>query len=60
MRNLKPIKIDLGEPDVLMGQSIVLGENKAETPLHSEKLFESSSSGNSTWNELNHFHQKAK
>ena len=25
-----------GEPEVLMGQSIVLGEIKAETPLHNE------------------------
>ena len=31
-----------GEPDVLMGQSIVLGEIKAEAPLQNEKPFESS------------------
>ena len=28
--------MDQGEPDVLMGQSIVLGEIKAETPLQNE------------------------
>ena len=33
MKNLKLIKIDQGEPDVLMGQSIVLVEIKAEIPL---------------------------
>ena len=33
---LKPIKIRSGEPDVLMGQSIVLGEIKAEIPLQNE------------------------
>ena len=30
-----------GEPEILMGQSIVLGEIKAEIPLQNEKLFES-------------------
>ena len=29
-----------GEPVILMGQSIVLGEVKAETPLHNEKSHE--------------------
>ena len=33
-----------GEPEILMGQSIVLGEIKAEIPLQNEKLFESSNS----------------
>ena len=36
VKNLKLIKIDRGEPDVLMGQSIVLGEIKAEIPLQNE------------------------
>ena len=49
-----------GEPDVLMGQSIVLGEIKAEIPLQNETLHIIKFYGNSTWNELNHFHQKAK
>ena len=33
-----------GEPEILMGQSIVLGEIKAEVPLQNEKPFESSNS----------------
>ena len=36
MRNLKPIKIDRVEPDVLMEQSIVHSEIKAEVPLQKE------------------------
>ena len=46
-----------GEPDVLIGQSIVLSEIEAEVPicrmksLHNIKFF-----GNSTKNESNHFH----
>ena len=36
MKNLKTIKIDRGQLDVLMGQSIVLGEIKAEVPLQNE------------------------
>ena len=40
-----------GEPDVFMGQSIVL---RMRT-LQIIKFY-----GNSTWNESNHFHQKAK
>ena len=36
MRNLKLIKIDREEPDVLMGRSIVLSEIKAEVPLQNE------------------------
>ena len=49
-----------GEPDVLMGQSIVLGEIGAEIPLQSETLQIIKFYDNSTWNELNHFHEKAK
>ena len=50
-----------GEPEILMGQSIVLGEVKAEILLQNEN----SSNHHilwkhSTWHELNHFHQKAK
>ena len=29
--------MDRGEPEILMGQSIVLGEIKAEVPLQNEK-----------------------
>ena len=36
MKNLKLIKMDSGEPDVLMGQSIVLGEIMAEISLQNE------------------------
>ena len=36
MKNLKPIKIDQGKPDVVMGQSIVLSEIKAEVPLEND------------------------
>ena len=36
MKNLKPVKIDRGQPDVLMGQSIVLSEIKAEVPLEKD------------------------
>ena len=49
-----------GEPDVLMGQSIVLGEIKAEIPLQNENLHIVKFHGNSTKNESNRFHQKAK
>ena len=49
-----------GELDVLMGQSIVLGEIKAEIPLQNEDRSTHQIHGNSTWNESNHFHQKAK
>ena len=49
-----------GELDVLMGQSIVLCEIKAEIPLQKEN----SSNHQILWqqymNELNHFHPKAK
>ena len=33
---MKTIKIERGEPVILVGQSIVLGEVKAEAPLHNE------------------------
>ena len=36
VKNLKSIKINRGEPDVLMGQSIVLSEIKTEVPLQNE------------------------
>ena len=36
LKNLRTIKIERGEPVILVGQSIVLGEVKAETPLHDE------------------------
>ena len=49
-----------GQPDVLMGQSIVLSEIKAEIPLQNETLQIIKFSGNSTSNESNHFQQKAK
>ena len=58
-KNLRAIKIERGEPVILMGQSTVLGEVKAETPLQNEnpherpKLF-----GSNTFNKLNRFHQK--
>ena len=35
-KNLRTIKIERGEPVILVGQSIVLGEVKAEAPLHDE------------------------
>ena len=50
-----------GEPEILMGQSIVLGEIKAEIPLQNENSFTSSNSmATARFNELNRFHQKAK
>ena len=36
VKNLRAIKMDQGEPEILMGQSIVLGEIKAEAPLQNE------------------------
>ena len=36
VKNLKLIKIDRGNPEILMGQSIVLSEIKAEVPLQNE------------------------
>ena len=41
------------QPVILVGQSIVLGEVKAEALLHNENLF-----GSNTFNKLNRFHQK--
>ena len=35
-KNLRAIKIEREQPVILMGQSIVLGEVKAETLLHNE------------------------
>ena len=35
-KNLKTIKIEREQPVILVGQSIVLGEVKAETPVHDE------------------------
>ena len=35
-KNLKTIKIERVQPVILVGQSIVLGEVKAEAPLHNE------------------------
>ena len=35
-KNLRTINDRTGEPVILMGQSIVLGEVKAETPLQNE------------------------
>ena len=35
-RNLRTIKIERVQPVILVGQSIVLGEVKAETPVHNE------------------------
>ena len=35
-KSLRAIKINRGEPEILMGQSIVLGEVKAEAPLQNE------------------------
>ena len=37
-KNLRDHQDRTGEPVILMGQSIVLGEVKAETPLHNENL----------------------
>ena len=36
MKNLKNHQDGSGEPEILMGQSVVLGELKAEIPLHNE------------------------
>ena len=49
-----------GEPDVLMGQSIVIGEIKAEVPLPNEDSMNDLFFGSSTFNKLNRFHQKTK
>ena len=49
-----------GEPEILMGQSIVLGEIKAEIPLQNENPLNHQILWQQYKNELNHFHQKAK
>ena len=49
-----------GELGMLMGQSIVLCEIKAEVPLQNENSMNQKFCGNSTLNELNRFHQKVK
>ena len=49
-----------GEPEILMGQSIVLGEIKAEIFLQNENSLNHQFYGNSTFNKLNRFHQKVK
>ena len=49
-----------GEPDVLMDQSIVLGEIRQRFLCRMKTLHIIKFYGNSTWNESNHFHQKAK
>ena len=48
-----------GEPEILMGHSIVLGEVKAETPLHDENPMNDQIICN-TFNKLNRFHQEIK
>ena len=47
-----------GEPVILMDQSIVLGEVKAEAPLHDENPMNDPIFGSNTFNKLNLFHQK--
>ena len=49
-----------GEPDVLMGQSIVLSELNAEVPLQNENPSHHQILWQHTKNESNHFHKKAK
>ena len=49
-----------GEPDILMGQSIVLGEVKAEALLQNENPMNDQIFGSSTFNKLNRFHWKIK
>ena len=36
MKNVNPFKIDQGQPDLVMGQSIVLSEIKTEVPLEND------------------------
>ena len=47
-----------GQPVILMGQSIVLGEIKAEVPVHDENPETTKSFLRNMFNKLNHFHQK--
>ena len=49
-----------GQPDVLMGQSIVLSEIKAEIPLQNATCHTMMFYGNSIKNESNCFHKKTK
>ena len=49
-----------GEPDVLMGQLMVLSEIKAEVPCRMKILHIIKFYVNITKNESNHFHKKAK
>ena len=49
-----------GQPDVVMGQSVVLSEIKAEVPLDYENRHIIMFYGNSIKNESNCFHKKAK
>ena len=46
------------EPVILMGQSIVLSEVKAEALLHDEDPMNDQIFGSNTFNKLNRFHQK--
>ena len=57
-KNLKTIKIEPGQLVILVGQSIVLGEVKAETPLHYENPRNDQIIWQQHENESNHFHQK--
>ena len=47
-----------GQPVILVGQSIVLGEVKAEVPVHDEDHQNDQSFLSNTFNKLNRFHQK--
>ena len=49
-----------GEPEILMDQSIVLGEIKAEIPLQTANSMNHQILWQQSWNELNRFQQKAK
>ena len=47
-----------GQPVILVGQSIVIGEVKAETPLKNESSMNDQIIGSNTFNKLNRYHQK--
>ena len=47
-----------GQPVILVGQSIVLGEIKAEVPVHDEEPRDDQIFGSNIFNKLNRFHQK--
>ena len=49
-----------GEPEILIGQSIVLGEVKAEAPWQQENPMNNQIYGSSTFNKLNRFLKKTK